>query len=85
MRRKVCNSIAYRVAGKCWVNNHAHVLKPKDGLDVDYLCYSLKFYKVESMINGATRQKLTQTAMRKMCIPKRNLDEQKIVAILGRE
>ena len=21
--------IAYRVSGKCWVNNHAHVLKPK--------------------------------------------------------
>ena len=20
--------IAYRVSGKCWVNNHAHVLKP---------------------------------------------------------
>ena len=26
--------IAYRVSGKCWVNNHAHVLKPKAGLDV---------------------------------------------------
>ena len=37
--------IAYRVSGKCWVNNHAHVLKPKnDSLDVDYLCYSLMFY-----------------------------------------
>lgn len=22
--------IAYRVSGKCWVNNHAHVLKPKE-------------------------------------------------------
>ena len=33
--------IAYRVSGKCWVNNHAHVLKPKTGLDVDFLCYSL--------------------------------------------
>ena len=61
--------IAYRVSGKCWVNNHAHVLKPKAGLDVDYLCYSLMFYKVDGMINGATRQKLTQAAMRKMKIP----------------
>ena len=26
------------VWGKFWVNNHAHVLKPKEGLDVDYLC-----------------------------------------------
>ena len=71
--------IAYRVSGKCWVNNHAHVLKPKDGLDVDYLCYSLMFYKVDGMVNGATRQKLTQAAMRKMQIPSRSMDEQKFI------
>lgn len=68
--------IAYRVSGKCWVNNHAHVLKPKEGLNVDYLCYSLMFYNVDGMVNGATRQKLTQAAMRKMMIPKRTMDEQ---------
>lgn len=71
--------IAYRVSGKCWVNNHAHVLKPKAGLDVDYLCYSLMFYKVDGMVNGATRQKLTQAAMRKMQIPARSMDEQKYI------
>ena len=69
--------IAYRVSGKCWVNNHAHVLKPKAGLNVDYLCYSLMFYKVDGMVNGATRQKLTQSAMRKMQIPSRCMEEQK--------
>ena len=69
--------IAYRVSGKCWVNNHAHVLKPKVGLDVDYLCYSLMFYKVDGMVNGATRQKLTQAAMRKMQIPLRCMEKQK--------
>ena len=68
--------IAYRVSGKCWVNNHAHVLKPKDGLNVDYLCYALMFYNVEGIVNGATRQKLTQAAMRKMMIPKKTMDEQ---------
>ena len=68
--------IAYRVSGKCWVNNHAHVLKPKKDLNVDYLCYALMFYKVEGMVNGATRQKLTQAAMRKMQIPLRQMPEQ---------
>ena len=58
--------IAYRVSGKCWVNNHAHVLKPKEGLNVDYLCYSLMHYDVSGLVNGATRQKLTQADMRKM-------------------
>ena len=77
--------IAYRVSGKCWVNNHAHVLKPKADLDVDYLCYSLMFYNVGGMVNGATRQKLTQAAMRKMLIPKRNIDEQRhIVSIMAK-
>lgn len=69
--------IAYRVSGKCWVNNHAHVLKAKEMLDIDYLCYSLMFYDVGGMVNGATRQKLTQSQMRQMLIPKRSLKEQK--------
>ena len=77
--------IAYRVSGKCWVNNHAHVLKPKEGLDVDYLCYSLMFYDVTGLVNGATRQKLTQVDMRKMEIPFPPLDEQrKIAAVLDK-
>ena len=68
--------IAYRVSGKCWVNNHAHVLKPKEGMDVDFLCYSLMFYNTDGLVNGATRQKLTQSAMRKMKIPKLHIDVQ---------
>ena len=68
--------IAYRVSGKCWVNNHAHVLKAREMINIDYLCYSLMFYKVDGIINGATRQKLTQSAMRKMQIPFRTMEEQ---------
>lgn len=77
--------IAYLVSGKCWINNHAHVLKPKEGLDVNYLCYSLMFYDVTGLVNGATRQKLTQADMRKMEIPFPPLDEQrKIAAVLDK-
>ena len=77
--------IAYRVSGKCWVNNHAHVLKPKEGVDVDYLCYSLMFYDVTGLVNGATRKKLTQADMRKIEIPLMPLDEQrKIAAVLDK-
>lgn len=71
--------IAYRVSGKCWVNNHAYVLRPNIDTDVDYLCYSLMFYNTEELVNGATRQKLTQAAMRKMLIPQRSLQEQKCI------
>lgn len=74
--------IAYRVSGKCWVNNHAHVLKPKQGYDVDYVCYALMYYDVSGLVNGATRQKLTQADMRKMFVPERTLDEQQYIATL---
>ncbi len=74
--------IAYRVSGKCWVNNHAHVLKPKEGLDVDFLCYSLMFYNTDGLVNGATRQKLTQATMRKMLIPKLEITEQRAIVEL---
>lgn len=77
--------IAYRVSGKCWVNNHAHVLKPKAGYDIDYVCYSLMYYDVTNLVNGATRQKLTQADMREMVILDRPLKEQKqVAAILGK-
>ena len=77
--------IAYRVSGKCWVNNHAHVLKPKNGFDVDFVCYSLMFYNTDGLVNGATRQKLTQATMRKMLIPDLPIEnQQEIVNRLNR-
>lgn len=71
--------IAYLVNGKCWVNNHAHVLRAKKGFLAEYICYSLMFYKIEGYINGATRQKLTQAALRKLIIPKRPVEYQKAI------
>ena len=68
--------IAYRVSGKCWVNNHAHVLKPKSNIDVDYLYLSLRTYDTSKLTNGATRKKLTQAAMREMVVPMRSMSEQ---------
>lgn len=73
--------IAYRVSGKCWVNNHAHVLKPKCCIDVDYLCYSLMYYDTTGIVNGATRQKLTQAAMKQMTIPMVSMPEQKDIVL----
>lgn len=71
--------IAYRVSGKCWVNNHAHVLKPNENVNVDYLCYALMFYNTDNLINGATRAKLTQKAMKQIKIPMLSLDLQIMV------
>lgn len=53
-------TIAYQVSGKCWVNNHAHVLRPKQGVDIRYLLNVLQKYDVTPYTNGTTRAKLTK-------------------------
>jgi type I restriction enzyme S subunit len=56
--------IAYRVAGRCWVNNHAHVLRPSARLEADYLCCCLMYYDVLPWLTGTTgRAKLTQAVL----------------------
>ena len=57
------------ISGKCWVNNHAHILKPKSGLNIYYLLHSLNMIDLSMEVNGTTRQKLTQTAMRRIKLP----------------
>ena len=74
--------IAYKVTGKCWVNNHAHVLRPKDNCDVDYLHHILSFYDVTKFINGTTREKLTKSQTERIPIPLPPLPEQKSIAAI---
>ena len=62
-------TIAYKISGKTWVNNHAHVLKAKDEIiSTDFLLYSLMFYDVTKLITGTTRKKLTRAGMEKITI-----------------
>lgn len=78
-------TIAYQVEGKCWVNNHAHVLRPKQDVDIDFLCRQLEHYDVTPFINGATRPKLTKSSASEIPIILPPLAEQKrIAAILGK-
>jgi type I restriction enzyme S subunit len=56
--------IAYRFSGRCWVNNHAHVLLAGDRVRADFLCFSLMHYDVQPWLTGTTgRAKLTQGAL----------------------
>ncbi len=60
---------AYLVSGKCWVNNHAHVLKGREGVCLNrYLLYALNQVNYRGYANGTTRLKLTQAAMRQLPI-----------------
>ena len=71
--------IAYRSSGKCWVNNHAHVLKAADKESCDYLCFALMYYEIIPWLTGTTgRAKLTQGVLNALPIavpPKTELIE----------
>ena len=55
---------SYKITGKSWVNNHAHVLRPTPAVHVDYLNYSLVYYPFTPLTQGTTgRRKLTQKAL----------------------
>jgi type I restriction enzyme S subunit len=52
--------------GKFWVNNHAHVLRPLDSCDFDFLYYLLKGTKVTNLITGAVQPKLSMTNLKSL-------------------
>lgn len=72
--------VAYKISGKTWVNNHAHVIKPKESVDLDYLCRVLENYDLTPWITGTTRGKLTKGGASEILIPLPPLAEQRRIA-----
>ena len=69
--------IAYRYTGKCWVNNHVHVLRAPTQDANDFLCYALMYYHVIPWLSGTTgRAKLTQGALNSLPIGLPPIEEQ---------
>ena len=56
------------VWGKFWVNNHAHVLRGKNGFNVDSLFALLSCTNVSSIITGAVQLKINQSNLRSVDI-----------------
>ncbi len=74
--------IAYRVSGKTWVNNHAHVLRAKPNIDLAFLCRVLENYDVTPFVTGTTRGKLTKAGASEIPIPVPPLPEQRRIAAI---
>jgi type I restriction enzyme, S subunit len=72
--------IAYRISGKTWVNNHAHVLRPTPDIDLAYLCRVLENYDVTPFVTGTTRGKLTKAGASEIIIPLPPLPQQRRIA-----
>lgn len=56
----------YVMNEKCWVNNHAHVLKMKTGVDINYIKLTLDYLDLTPYITGSTRGKLTKSSLDKV-------------------
>lgn len=55
---------AYKITGKTWVNNHAHILKGKAHLLIDdFALYYLNSINYREFVNGTTRLKLTKSSL----------------------
>ncbi|EGT2190519.1 hypothetical protein GM168_01540 [Clostridium perfringens] len=74
---------SYIVNEKCWVNNHAHILKAKENLNLKYLMYYLNYNDLSNRITGTTRGKLTKSALNSIEVKLPSIEKQKkIVALL---
>ena len=61
---------AFAVSGKCWVNNHAHVLRPDRQAVLDpWLIYFLNHSDLTGFVSGLTVPKLNQSNLREIPIP----------------
>lgn len=70
---------SYIMKEKCWVNNHAHVLKAKSNFNSKFLNHYLNYKDLSNHITGTTRGKLTQKEVKNILIPNFKLEKQNII------
>jgi type I restriction enzyme, S subunit len=73
-------SIAYRIDGPAWVNNHAHIIRAKAGVCQNFIFWSIVNKDIRKYIAGGTRTKLTQGELRRIEINCPVENEQKLIA-----
>ena len=73
--------IAQNIRGKCWVNNHAHIISANKGeVSQDFLFYSLVHKDIRKFINGSSRAKLNKSDMLSIPLVLPSLEEQQKIA-----
>lgn len=68
--------LVFKATGKYWVNNHAHVLKPKENYNIDFLESYLENINYEPYNTGTAQPKLNQEVCKKINIKIPSLKEQ---------
>lgn len=72
--------LAFRVSGKCWVNNHAHVLKCRENINSDFIMFVLENKDYSTYVIGSAQPKLNQAQCRKLPIQLPLIEEQNRIA-----
>ena len=52
--------VAFRAVGKFWVNNHAHIFKPKGDISIKYLNAYFNSLSLNEYVTGTAQPKLTK-------------------------
>lgn len=63
--------VSFYINEPVWVNNHIHILKPKERILPKYLTHSFNCVDYKEYITGSTRDKLTQSDLKRIshCVP----------------
>jgi len=72
--------VAFYSNEKIWPNNHVHVLRALQSINVKLLTYILNTVDYSNYIKGSTRDKLTQSEMKNIFIQLPPVKEQKAIA-----
>jgi type I restriction enzyme, S subunit len=72
--------LVFKISGKVWVNNHAHVLKPNIDFDIDFLTQYLESINYQKYNTGTAQPKLNQEVCRNIPIIKPTYEEQHKIA-----
>ncbi|NTX18818.1 restriction endonuclease subunit S [Burkholderia cepacia] len=72
--------LAFKVSGKAWVNNHAHVLKPKAQANIDYLVEYLESLDYGGYNTGTAQPKLNKQVCTQIPVLVPPLPEQSAIA-----
>ena len=72
--------LAFKISGKTWVNNHAHVLRPKPGMSLDYVAEFLESRDYVQYNTGTAQPKLNKSVCSKIPVLCPPAPEQRAIA-----
>ncbi|KWV91747.1 restriction endonuclease subunit S [Erythrobacter sp. YT30] len=60
---------AFVIRGKTWVNNHAHVMRPKNCVDAKFLAFALERLDFAKFNTGSAQPKITKGTCKSIGVP----------------